>query len=103
MNASTCTPLVTSTTAAAIWPSELDRRVQVVDVVERADDRDQRRGGEDALGALVVGQEEQARDERAAEDRQAAEQRRVLLARRPTLLELVDRADPPREARRERA
>ena len=79
---------------------ELERRVQVVDVVQRADDRDQRGGGQDALRALVVGQEQQARDQRAAEDRQAAEQRRGV-ARQAALLELVDGADPAREARRD--
>ena len=101
VNVSTFTPEVTSTTAAAICPASLISRVQVEDVVERADDRDQRRGGEDALGALVVGQEDQPRDERAAEDREPAEQRRRL-AREPALLDVVDRADPAREARRER-
>ena len=61
VNASTATPEVTSTTAAATCPASLIEPVQVEHVVERADDRDQRGGGEDALRALVVGQEEQAR------------------------------------------
>jgi hypothetical protein len=81
-------------------PDQLDRRMQVVDVVQRADDRDQRGRCKDPFSPLVVGKEEQARDERAAEDRQAAEQRRVPL-RQADLLEFVDRADPPREARRD--
>ena len=62
-------------------PGELDDGGRSKHVVERADDRDQRRGGKDAFGPLVVGQEQQARDERAAEDRQPAEQRRAPCAR----------------------
>ena len=101
VNASTLTPLVTSTTAAAICPTSLIAGCRSNDVVERADDRDQRRRRKNAFSALVVGQEQQPGDERAAEDRQAAEQRRGL-AREPDLLELVDHAEAPREARRER-
>ena len=93
---------MTSTTAASELPGELDDRRQLEAVVERADDRDQRRRRKDPFSPVVVGQEQDTGDERAAEDRQAAEQRRRVLGQ-PDVLLLVDRADAPRKARRERA
>jgi hypothetical protein len=75
---------------------ELGRRPELAPVVERADRRDQRRAGEDALDLVGHRQEQQPRDERAGEDREPAEQRRRV-ARQPALLDGVDRADAARE------
>ena len=56
---------------------ELDRRVQVEDVVERADQRDERRAGEDAaVHGRSNGSQISAATSDAGEDRHAAEPRR---------------------------
>ena len=60
-----------------------------------------RRAAEDARHRRRHRQEEQRGDEHGGEDRQPAEQRRRL-AREPALLDGVDRADAPRQARDER-
>jgi hypothetical protein len=84
---------------------QLDRRVQVEAVVDRADERDQRAADEDADEAVVGAgrrlDEQQPGDQRARVDRQPAEQRRGLAAQ-AARLRLVDRAHPPGEARRQR-
>ncbi len=84
---------------------QLDRGMQVEAVVDRADERDQRRADQDADEAVVgTGRgldEQQSGDERAREDRQATEQRRGL-ATEATGLGLVDRPDASREACRQR-
>ena len=79
-------------TAAATWPSSFGSgcrsrtsSIAPTSVISAAASRMPAR-------ALVVGQEQHARHERAGEDRQAAEQRRRVL-REPALLDLVDGAD----------
>ena len=84
---------------------ELEAGRQVEAVVERADDGDQRRAGEDPAHAVLghAGEVEQRRrdQEHGGEDRQPAEQRRGGTAQAAGRA-LVDGADAPREARAER-
>jgi hypothetical protein len=85
---------------------ELDDRRQVVAVVERPYERDERRGEQDPVPqplarAIAGGQEGERRDEHAGEDREAAEQRGRAFGQ-TALAWLVDGADRPRQAHRER-
>jgi len=87
---------------------ELQRGMQVEAVVERAHERDHRGGEQHAVPQLRLafagvagGQPDQAGDERAGEDRKPAEQWRGPRGQ-AALARLVDRADGPREAHRER-
>jgi hypothetical protein len=84
---------------------ELDDRRQVVAVVERPYERDERRGKQDAVPqplarAIAGGQEGERRDEHTGEDREAAEQRGRAFGQ-TALAWLVDGADRDRQAHRQ--
>ncbi len=98
VNASTTTPDATSTTAAAICPANFTNGGRSKRSSSAPTSVISAAAARIAFSPVVVGQEEDARDERAGEDREAAEQRGRVL-REPDVLLLVDRADPPREAR----
>ena len=76
---------------------QLGGGVELEDVVERADGRDQHRPDQHGAGLGVPGQPEKPGGEHGGEDRQAAEARRRRLVER-SLVGVVDGADPPGQA-----
>jgi hypothetical protein len=83
---------------------ELERRMQVDHVVDRPDDRDDGRSGEDRAVALVHRQPHERCDGDPGEDRHPAQERRHPL-RQPALARLVERPQStrgPPDERRER-
>ena len=80
---------------------ELHERRQVVQVVERADDRRQQRAAEDAAGLIVHRQEQHRGHEHPGEDREPAEARHGCVVK-VAIAWQVDRAHAHRESSGER-